>query len=1493
MEKGTQEDHGTEKSTENPFFWHYGRLTERCFSEDLLPGAPVSVFPRGISGIGTGAGGDGHRTAHLALYADKEQLAFVQKSVDRLREGLAAEVSSAGNRRSPSVTLQFAEFKNALASGREAMLNENPFYELTGLIFRLNQVALKNAFIAYQKSADVHLPGAIKVSRTLKHLWGREGSMISQKEKIQETLGKVLSVGKVVVGVFLFLTSSLTTAKAISDIVQDARFIRLFGTGLDGSDNETLRLLVSLLVGFAFSSVILDFKGRIFQCIAEAGHVFGGVWQAFRRFPRWMFISLFLTAFSIYTNYEGIVLIFSKTQDLSYQWGKIEKQVVTALGDLNNTDESHPDSLADLSAVMERTVADAVAKFEQVPIDEGAGTASSGQAIKGPRYWAKYYIVAGGYQPGVRDVVTAYKPSTAASEIDKLLAGATLDLTLPIQEKLQAITARYAAGLAQTREEVSQDMALLHRRMVMDDYSLGELQSVFQLEAYHVNESVAAIVKKLEADKNAFAAASQELHKVVEEHVALLVKMDHYGIPTQSNYSIDISMVVPKVDAIDQLKEGSITKAKRRTLAELRSFLFEVYGAFLGTLILGLVLFIAVFMDLSDPILYSAMVARWGRRDRHFLEDNQQRFLLWEEAYVRRLRSFFVRPEIRPAMHSLACPGQLVFTHAFHDYLENIFPHTKDLAQRTSMEKIRFWFAELFSNTRMVGVIGYNNRHLAIRRFIKQKETHAPRLINSIFPGLMETFTPGSSHFDTLRHTIVVGQERLEKRFWDELEAVKKAMERRSALETRGASAVGTPQSSVAVSSPSRGMTHWLRLLLVTSFGSDPESCPLTRLSWMQRMVTARFKTASSQLHLASFSPILKEWLVSSKFPHLRESTLEPLERRLQSIPNRRMIEEALGIGEILAQLDTIHRTLTEILGLSMFRGDVLDTAILHAILTATGVPEIPAVFLDRTSDISILEKRLEGIRNQLDSMHRVLVALVENQDAVVEVLTRIRTHHLSPMNAILEKMENRTFFEKSLRLDVLFRDLTNMERFMMRLWDASYDVASDSDREGIGVEDARANPMLRYLICDNGKSQLTLLEKMGQLETHAEQMHKKLNATIFVLTFVDKLAVKVRGQLEEILDMQHAIMDIDRRNKGGVRGIHPSLEPRLMAFMDNNRLFFMSIQAKVNTMFEKIDALLQDPAVAESHNVELFRGLESRTFKLHQFMKQAQEFFDGRRDRLELPPSLSFAGSGVSGHPAGLPDDPLAVNDAFAGDVSSPEAIGRAIKRIRVGLREISLVEWDLLKLPIPPQSVMEIFEENKRFIEHAWVEVERMQAVLDGDSGGGVPVEFPLLGEQSQKLADTLEQLWKRVDVLPVVDRRLAKDYPVHIEAGRRAGDAVVDEICHAKPNPSRRSLERVVAFHPVELRFAGVGTFKGVLQDVSKTGACIETDQPPSSLLRQEMAGTIRVVSDKQENKINCRVKRLTGHMLGLQIDEASQSAFAAVVRREITGGKGGVV
>lgn len=1475
--------------SENQLFRHYGRLTLSCFSEHLPPGTPVSVFPKGISGIKTGSSLDGHHTGHLELYADKEQLAFVQKAVDRLRDGLMNEANLAPGRANRSITLKLDEFKSALESGREAMMNENPFYELTGLIFRLNQTALKNAFVADQVDAGQQLPGTIKVARSLVHLWGRDGAMISTDEKIRESLGKLLSIGKIAVGVILYLGSSLTTAKAIADMMQDPDFISFFGSGFVGAEHEMARSFVSILVGLVFSSIILDFKDRMFQGVAEAGQVFKGIFQSFQRFPRWMLLSLFLTAFSIWTNYDGIVLLFSKTQDLSYQWRLIEKNVVEALGDPGHADGNNPTSLADLNAVLDKTVTDIAARFAHIPEDEMSGAASSGKAEKGPRYWAKYFIVHGGYVAGEQDVAHAHKPTSAAAGIDKLLVDTRFDLKTPLQDKLKAVAADFAGKLEKNRRNVLEDMKILGGRMVLKTYSLAELQALFQLEAYHVNESVKSVVVKLEVGTNAFAAVVREMEKITAEYVDLLRKVDQYGIATNTQYKIDIQVAIPRVEAIERLKQGSIPEAKRRSLGELRQFLFEVYGVFFGVVILGLILFVSVFMDLSDPILYSAMVARWGRRDRHFLDDNQQRLQFWEEAFVRRLRSFFVRPEIRPVMPSISCPGNMIFAHVFHYYLEEIYPHAKDPSSRTTMEKFRFWFSELFSNTRMLGVSGYNSRQGAIHRFIKNREVCASQFINRIFPGFLDSFTPGSSHFDTLRQRIVGAEEGLESRFQEELASVGKviAEANRVLSSSPGSDTEGSP--SIGTQS---GVVYWVKTALWGSFIGPPTPCPLTRISWLGRVWRERSQGESSQYHLASFAPILKDWLTVSKFPALHESTIAPMEALLQSIPNRRMLEDALGLHAVYAEVEGLKRVLTEILGLSMFHGDMLDKSTLHSILNSSGFPEMGEIFLFQRQEIHVLEKRLEGIRVRLDSTHKVLRALVDNQDAIVEVLTRIRTHHLSPMNVILERMENRPFFEKSLHLDVLFRDLINMERFMIRLWDATADggpkgLRGDAGKEMGGMDrEVEANPMLRYLICDRGESQWTLLDKMVQLEQHADETHKKLNAIVFVLTFVDKLAVKVRGQLEEVLDIQQQVIALDRRYKvemlGGVGGV----DRKILDFMDNNRLFFMSLPSRVNTIFEKIDLLLQDPGVAEPHNVELFRGVEARVFKLNQFMKHTLEFFDGRRERLELPPSLSFTGPIGADIAGELSDDPLAGIDAVVGDPNSPEIILLVIKKVRTLLREISLVEWDLLKLPIPPQNVMEVFEENRGYIENAWVEVERVQTTLDS----GVAAADSQLGDQARALLKALEGIFKRVDVFPIVDRRLAKEYSqVDSVTGRRAIDKERDDMCPSPVKPSRRSMERVIAHHPVELRFSGVGIIQGVLHDVSKTGACVESDAPPPPILKQEMEGTIRLLADRQGNKIGCRVKRLTGNMVGLRIDEASQAGFAQVIRREVTGGR----
>ncbi|MBF0588997.1 MAG: hypothetical protein HQL53_07715, partial [Magnetococcales bacterium] len=544
-------------TSDNPIFIYYGDITDRSFAPHEEIDDPAFFFPQTVQGV-MPSDGDDEGPKRLVEFADPAELKFVQKTVAKLREALRKEAMSGGT----SMKHKLEEFRTALSRGNEAMLDENPFYELSGTIYRLNLTAVKKAFAAHQKETLVDPPKPIKVSRSYRQIWFGEGSMNSFGQKMMETQWKLFSFGKMLLGLLLFVGSTLTTAKGVNDLLQHESLSHFLGGGFSGDENETARLLLAVFTGLVVSSVILDFKDRLFQGVAEAGQVFKGFWLAFKRNPRWIFISIFLTMISIWTNYDGIVLLFSQKEDLTIQWEAIEQRVERAVGDPKSLDADRPDSLLDLQAMLQARVSAAVKKFNQVPDDERFGAASSGVAKKGPRYWGKYYAISGGYKPGVTDVATTFKRrSRVVPQIDRMLRSAELDLTLPLKVKMDRVLTRYNDHLAETRKTVDAKMSALGEMMAFKNFTPEEVTRAFSLESYHINQYVQDIVADLEKNKEAFSVAATEINRMADGYIQLLQAVDKAGGASRNEYRIDVKIDIPPLDAIDQLKKGEIPMA--------------------------------------------------------------------------------------------------------------------------------------------------------------------------------------------------------------------------------------------------------------------------------------------------------------------------------------------------------------------------------------------------------------------------------------------------------------------------------------------------------------------------------------------------------------------------------------------------------------------------------------------------------------------------------------------------------------------------------------------------------------------------------------------------------------------------------------------------------------------------------------------------------------------------------------------------------------------
>jgi hypothetical protein len=1486
---------------DNPFFIHYGKTVDQCFDLDMGVGAPISIFPAQIKGVDYAADSE-HEHNNLAGYADKSQLSLFESKVNRLRETLLGEAHNIAGQAPTPTTQKLKAFRQGLAQGSEAMLEENPFFELTALLYQINMTAMRQAFVAEQKGVDVDMPQAIKSSRSIGHIWGRGGALIPIKQKITETLSKVTSVGKVGFGLLLFVGSSLTTAKGVTDVIQLPSVTDVIGTGLVGGEHEDVRFALALFIGLVLSSVILDFKSRLFQGIAEQGKVFAGYWNAFKIYPRWVFISCFLTMISIWTNYDGIVLLMSKTQDLSYQWEKIEHQVGSAMGDPQKIDPDNPQSLLGLKAALEKKSALAIKKFEQVPVDEMSGSASSGVASKGPRYWAKYFIVHGGFKLGSNDISSSYRRTAFVGRIDRILHRADLDLSTSLEDKIATILKRYGIHLDKTQTEVNVYMNTLGSQMVLDSYSLEKLTRLFNLEAYHINNSVQEVVKLLVLNKDEFAAAAQEINKLAADYIELLRTVDKIGTPANNKYTIDVNIEIPTVEAIDQLKNGEIPKAERRGLAELKDLLLERHGAFIGGAILFTILFIAIFMDMSDPILYSAMVARWGRRDEHFLNENMDRFVAWEEKYVANLRSFFVKPEVQPLLPKLTCPRNLVFRNGYNYFLEEMDPRVKDTSNRNWLQLFRFWFQDLFINTRMQHVGEYNSRQIAVRKLIREREKYAPRLVDKIFPGLKPDFTPGGDNFDLLYNTVSKKLNQNEHAFFEVLNTFIPGASPNDTLvhkEGLDENAMTYVQKPAGFMDSKAGhfllaIKKWTHNILNRSLVEPVSSSPLTRISWIKSVAKAQIQSSSDINHLSQFTPDLENWLVKKRFPIIQQEILDPLESILSQIPNQQALDDALEITAIRDKYQNIKGVLTEVLGLSIFRGFRLKKDTLVNIIESSGIDEAKAVFLSREMEAAALEAVIDKIENRLNRTYSLVKTLVEEQNPIVFTLTKMRRDYLSPINTILSRLHYRELIEESLGLNKLTAEIISCEDFMLQLWNEAPITHDAPNDKSYDIKQTDANPIINFFFCNKENVEFTLLDEIKQLENTMRETHNRLNSIIFTLTFIDKLSVKILSQVDQSADIVNRILQADQQlhihQQEGLES-----DQKKINFLDDNRLFFRSTPMQIKTVQTKINKLLRDPSLAEQYNVELFRKLDNQMFKLHNFLKNSLDYVEGKRDGTGLSAALAqispqFAG-GIESEAQQASDDSRQAKLSSIPSLSKARKLCSQIKEL---LEKISLQEWDMLKLPIPPQKGMAVMKTNKQFVDQAWLDVEDIFYALEKldqykaeHTTGDDKAELTTQQGRAETLLKKLESIHTQISQPFFADRRLEAEAtmsPSEKETKRRFRENN-QELCTASEPNTRRTNERVRITSSIEMTTIIDGQIiNGEIVDVSVNGLCIKTNKP-STGLKTDAQATFRFVAQKDDAEFTCRVVRASGTTIILTISSDQEATFSKLIRSYI--------
>ncbi|MBF0321351.1 MAG: hypothetical protein HQL62_00145, partial [Magnetococcales bacterium] len=619
---------------------------------------------------------------------------------DEKRQAAAAKPDQMGEIKTPILD-RFLAFQEALRKGDEEEIEDNPFLKVTRMVFQLNMEAAQGTMreaviVALAKWERTNM----RAFPSIPEIWRLETrGFRGIGRKLYASLRSLLIGFKPYVSVLLFVLSSVTTFRGVNELLQLPLAQKLFGNLFLGHTGEAARYVVGVTIGVSLSLAILDFKGRIFQGIAEKGKIWKGLIHALGVHPRWIILATLLTFFSIYTNYDGIVSLVSKQGELQKQWIEIKGRVEGVLGTSMTANPDHPQTLHGLKKALELTAQQAVETFKNLPEDELSGIASSQDPRKGPRYWAKHFVVFGGFTEGVVDVPKVHVSSETSKNINTILLGSGLNFGKGIEEKIQELTGRYSNSFSNTVKTIHHDLEQLDLIMSPGERSMASMRRFMSLEYYDINALVQHITASFEENKRVYDGVATELNQLLKAHVAVLRQVDKYGNTPQVDYTISATVDVPAIDGIEALKKGVIPVATHKDLVALNQFLTHEHGPAKASLILMSILLFSISLDLGELLLFTRFTVRIARKDEKHMDDKTLIITTWHDEFIGNIRGFFEKKEVWFSLLSwLPRPSEILMRDALFTWLYKMNGELRLSGGRAGLlTRWKFWFIRLFS----------------------------------------------------------------------------------------------------------------------------------------------------------------------------------------------------------------------------------------------------------------------------------------------------------------------------------------------------------------------------------------------------------------------------------------------------------------------------------------------------------------------------------------------------------------------------------------------------------------------------------------------------------------------------------------------------------------------------------------------------------------------------------------------------------------------------
>ena len=730
----------------NELFLDYGNVVERLHEPNLdqINTERINIFPGSCTEEKINS--SGLQSKHIVQHIppeEKKKIAEILKILNGIKTQ-GAQVKKKSRQKA------WEEFKRALAKKNEAGLQGNQYHEFSKIIFDANLKGVMKALDIELAELEANLPDKSEIDASIMEM------LVSQNMTREEKSFGLLRKLKYPTEIALFLAVAITAAIGVNEWGQ--RFFEIGGS-VPNKDMPLEQLMALSVGGGVLSASVWNFKEKIWRATAEAGGEWKKFWEGVREKPKQMAAALILAgtcAGADITGYNRFMSESSKNEALIRQIEMINREVMQIIGETQDENPPEQNTFRGLDMAIETGVKKDLSAFVEIPENEEKGNPEKNRkGGKGPKYWAKYFIVHGGYISGENDIAHSFKANWPAKRRDQQLHELDIDLTVSIEQKASKIIDEYKNQSEKTEAEIKMHLKKLNDLTTQQESIIGAVRQSFSSQEQGTSPEVQDILEVINRQNQHYIQARQSLERLVNEYIEILHQFD---IPTSNireKYRIEGVKSLPKTGLSSEGLEKLLEESERK---------WEAVQQKIPVWLLSALIILA-----GGTALSFRKTMKSGKTDKLKAKFLMDYLIRWEDIFVQVVADFFKRSDFSQVLSGINIPSEIAVRNALYKTLEAINPEVKNIENRSWREKIGFKWGK---STRVAAIKANDIRASAIHKFINEKDKYFPDFFELLYPGLKLNKPQKIESFMILEKEIAVGQKSVSREFELELSEI-------------------------------------------------------------------------------------------------------------------------------------------------------------------------------------------------------------------------------------------------------------------------------------------------------------------------------------------------------------------------------------------------------------------------------------------------------------------------------------------------------------------------------------------------------------------------------------------------------------------------------------------------------------------------------------------------------------------------------------------------